>query len=196
MSFEPGSSPLDQHRPPDGRFILEPSPASRTVEQQPPPPPALAKPGNVTEADAQLAFMISDSKFRERLLSGDAAATREFHAAHEAKDSSNKVDQLLDPNAKFPLFETVMPGQLPVRDQVEVVNDMRALGISDGSIRQAFEGKPVSRAEFAAVNLWKKTAMADKAWVAAWLGGDLKAHRDMTLANIVAANGTEAAARF
>ena len=63
---------------------------------------------------------------------------------HEAKDSGDKVDQLLDSNAAFPLFETVTPGQLPIRAQVEVVNDMRSLGIHDGAIRQAFEGKPVS----------------------------------------------------
>ena len=110
MSFEqssnigPASSPLDQYGPGHGNFIFEP-PASRALEQAPPaPPPTLAKPDNVTEADAQIAFMVGDKAFRERLLSGDAAATREFFAAHEAKDSGDKVDQLLDPKAEFPLF--------------------------------------------------------------------------------------------
>ena len=74
---------------------------------------------------------------------------------------------------------------------------MRSLGISDGAIRQAFEGKPVSRAEFAAVKVWKDTAIADPKWTAAWLGGDLKAQREMTLGLIVLTNGhTEAGARF
>jgi hypothetical protein len=202
MSFEQPSnigaaaSPLDQYGPGQGgRFILEP-PATRTLEQ-PPPPPALAKPDTVSAADAQLAAMVNDPAFRTRLLAGDAAARREFFAAHEAKDSGDKLDQLLDQSAEFPLFETVAPGQLPIRAQVEVVNDMRSLGISDGSIRQAFDGTPVSKAEFAAVKLWKDTAMADRDFTARWLGGDLKAQREMTLANIVLTNGhTEAGARF
>jgi hypothetical protein len=198
MPFEPSTSGavphyLDQFGPGlGGRFISEPGPPD--LGPPPPKPPALPVPTTVSEADAQIARMIIDRKFGDRLLNGDPVALREFHAAHEAKENeSGQVDQLLD--GKSPVLQTG-EGQLPIQAQLDVIESFRILGLSDGAIREAFEGTPVSKAELETVRLFRERRLADKEFTKRYLSGDLEARREMTLANIVLTNGAVDAGRF
>jgi hypothetical protein len=199
MAFEQQTTftpphPLDKYGPADGKFIMEPKPDPGPA---PPKPPVLDKPATVSAADAQIAFMIHDKKFGERLLGGDRAALAEFNAAHEVKENeAGKIDQLLDGNAEFPLFQMGVPGQLPIQAQVAEVDAMRTLGLSDGAIRQAFEGAPVPKAEFEMVRMLKERLLSDKEFIEKFLSGNMEAARQFKLINIVMTNGYVGGERF
>jgi hypothetical protein len=157
----------------------------------PPPPPKQAVPKDAKEADAQLESMKNDKAFRERLLRGDVAATQEWNAAHVVKAKGDEFSQVLDGTVEAPFFETVTGGRLPIRQQIEQVEEFRKLGISDASIRQAFEGAPVSAAEYAAAKLRHDELLSNKEWVARWMSGDVAAKREMTLAQIAISSRAE-----
>jgi hypothetical protein len=199
MAFEQQTTftpphPLDKYGPADGKFIMEPKP---DPGQPPPKPPVLDKPATVSAADAQIAFMINDKAFADRLLGGDRAATAEFNAAHEVKENeAGKIDQLLDGNAEFPLFQMGVPGQLPIQAQVAEVDAMRTLGLSDGAIRQAFEGTPVPKAEYEMVRMLKERLLSDKDFIEKFLSGNMEAARQMKLVQIVLTNGYVGGERF
>lgn len=151
--------------------------------------PAPTAPGNATEAAAAINGMIHDDKFRTRLLSGDHLALREWNGAHAVHEAGYTADELLDENAKAPVFKNAAGGPTPA--QLGTVELFRNLGISEPAIRQFFEGKPVPRAEYRLVEVWKSERMSNKEWAGRYLAGDKGAAREMMLANVVLSNGYE-----
>jgi hypothetical protein len=143
-------------------------------------PPA---PASASEARARLDTLTADQKWRERLMSGDVAATKEFH------ELTGMVAEGGDD------VEIAMSGKLPdVPDADQklmagTASWLRELGLSDGVIRETLEGKGVSQAAFDAVTLWRTQRMRDPAFSQKFLANDAEALRLMTTANTVIANG-------
>lgn len=161
------------------------------IESAPPPPPKLEAPKDAKEAATQLEFMTNDKAFVARLTSGDVAARQEWDSAHAVQAQGDDLDQIFNGTATPALFETTTGGQLPIRQQIEQVDDFRKIGISDASIRQAFKGAPVSAAEYAAAKLRHDELISNKEWVARWMSGDVAAKREMTLAQIAISSRAE-----
>jgi hypothetical protein len=73
-------------------------------------------------------------------------------------------------------------GYLQMKNTVDV---LRADGIADGAIRQLIGNEPVSRAEYDRVAQWKREAMENPLFIAAYLKGSPPEVRMMTNASIV-----------
>jgi hypothetical protein len=142
--------------------------------QQQPTPPA-----NAVEAGAKLTALQADKAWSEKLLSGDAAATKVWHELHgliasgDDRVSSAMAGALPDiPDSEHRLMSN-MAGML------------REIGINEGTIQQTLEDREVTQAEFDAVANWKAQHLHDKEWTKSWLAGDVEAAKQMVLANIV-----------
>jgi len=143
-------------------------------------PPALpAPPANAGEAQNRLDALTADKAWSEKLLSGDAATTKEFHdLATMVADGGDHVERAL-------------AGNLPdvpdskIKTMNGTVAMLRELGIRDEVIRQTLEDHEVTQAEYDATLAWQTRAMKDQFWVKAYLEGDPDAARQMMLATIV-----------
>ncbi|MGC1324251.1 MAG: hypothetical protein WA850_00760 [Xanthobacteraceae bacterium] len=141
------------------------------------------------DAAAKLDSLIANPEFRTKLLASGAAETRQFHELMAAKSGSDKLDQVIAGTAEVPLVDLVTDGQLSTYNQMIAAADLRGIGVSDTAIRQVFEKKPVSRAEWDAVKGIKADRLADKEWRAKYMANDRVAVRDMALMNIVIVGG-------
>jgi hypothetical protein len=136
----------------------------------------------------------ADPKWTQNLLAGGGAQVRELHEVLTAKAGGDAIGQIIDGTAKLPEFETLTNGELSTYKQMVAAAHLREIGVPDNSIRQLLEGKPVSKAEYAAVAKLKADRMGDAEFVKKWLAGDRQAHIEMTQIGIVLAGGFKDAA--
>ena len=83
-------------------------------------------------------------------------------------------------------------GVLPDSGLVLMANvaaDLRDKGHAPEVVKQALLGKPVSQDEYTAVKALRDERMTNKEWSARLLGGDKAAAKELTLMNIIIANG-------
>jgi len=147
---------------------------TEATQQQP------AAPANSTEASAKLSTLTADKDWGDRLMAGDANATREFHELTTMiAEGGDNVDQAI---------AGIVPGDIPDSDQkrmTETAAWMRKRGLSDGVIRQTLTDYEVSPEEFRAVEAWKAQKMRSPEFTKAFLAGEPDAVREMLLADVV-----------
>lgn len=148
--------------------------------------------GQTPEATTKLAGMLADKGFLSSI---------DYGGAHGGSDG-----QALPGGAAFDRLQEVVgehraaqgdPVSLAMAGHLDDINEsgylqkkqtvdvLRGMGIGDDAIRQAIGEEPVSREEHARVAQWKKEAMENPHFVAAYLKGDPAAVRQMTHAVIV-----------
>jgi hypothetical protein len=164
------------------------------------PTDALATPPTVptpSEATVLLDARLTNPEFAAKLLAGSGPEVQEFHRlmalkssdAPVAENGGDRLDRIIAGTEPAPPFETVVNGELTTRNQIATAQVLRDLGLSNGVIRQAFEGKPVSADEYNAVKNLRTARMSDKVWTAKLLAGDFEAKRELALMNIVMVAG-------
>ena len=156
--------------------------ATQTLELGSPTPPTPA------EATAQLEKLKADPEWTARYLAGNGPEGKQFRDLMAIKSGADTIDRIIGGTIEPPQMETVIGGQLSIRNQVGVAADLKQLGISDAATRQLFEGKPVPKAEYDAVERLRADLFSNSDWVKKYLG-DREARRTMTLINIVRAGG-------
>lgn len=148
-----------------------------------------APPATPAEAAARLDGLMADPKWASKMLSGNGPEVRELHDLVAKKSSGDKIDQIIAGTVEPPIFETLHEGQLSTRNVMTSVADLREIGLTDAVIRQAIEGKPVPRAEYAAVKRLHADRLANAEWTAKLLKGGAVERRELTLMQIVLACG-------
>jgi len=84
-----------------------------------------------------------------------------------------------------------MSGALPEiptgeqRQMASTAEMLRTAGVSDLVIKDALEGKPVTRKEHDLTVAWRDRHMKDEAWTKRLLGGDADAVRELHLMSII-----------
>ncbi len=148
-----------------------------------------APPATPAEAGAKLDALSKNQDWASKVLTGSGPHVREFNDLIAKKSGSDKLDQVIAGTAEVPLVDLVTDRQLSTYNQLIAAADLREIGVSDSAIRQIFEKKPVSRAEYDAVKALKADRLADKEWRAKYMANDRVAVRDMALMNIVIVGG-------
>jgi hypothetical protein len=149
---------------------------SAEQQQQQTPP---AAPTNSAQAGARLAECVADQAWGDRLLSGDAATTKEFHEL-SAMHANGTTD-----------VESAMTGAIPdvpdsgLKTMAGTADMLRAIGIEPGPIRQLLEGYEISQAEHDAVSALKGQLMRSAEFTKSYLAGEPEAVKKMTLCDIV-----------
>jgi hypothetical protein len=87
-----------------------------------------------------------------------------------------------------PLIETVANGELPARALATTVEQMRASGLNDETIRQAVAGEPVTKQEVEMAKRYQQMKHGDAEWVRKLLAGDFVARREQLLLSIILTN--------
>jgi|ERR1043166_8311650 hypothetical protein len=147
-------------------------------------------PKTPAEASARLTTLQADKAWADKLLTGSVAERREFDALVELASSGDKVDAAIA--GVVPDLANAS-GVLPDSGLVLMANvaaDLRDKGHAPGVVKQALLGKPVSQDEYTAVKALRDERMTNKEWSARLLGGDKAAAKELTLMNIIIANGT------
>ncbi len=140
------------------------------------------------EAAARLAELSSNAEWSKNLLNGNGPETRQFNELIAKKAEVDKTDQLLSGTLSTEPFAMNEAGISP-RNAVESVGWLREAGVSDGAIREVFDGKPASRADYDAVARLRAELLGNAEWVKKLLSGDHEAKRQLTLMSIVRSNG-------
>lgn len=148
--------------------------------------------GTGEQTGATLDSLLADQKFTDRLLAGGLSERREFDAAIAAKSAKSEgdhIDHIINGTAQAPIFQTLTGTELGVRDQMTAAAALKDTGVNDAVIRQALEGKPVSKEEYQLVKNHKADLLGDKDFVTKYLSGDRSARRTMTLVQVALAAG-------
>ena len=153
-----------------------------TTEVAPAPP---------TEAAARLDALTLDKDWCAKVLSGSGSQVRELHELIAKKSGVDKLDQIIAGTAAAPMLETVTGGALTIHNQMLAAQGLREAGLSDATIRQAFENKPVSKAEFDLVQRLHKERLGNAEWVARLLKNDAATRREFMAAMVVMNLGFE-----
>ena len=142
----------------------------------PPAPPATPQ-----EARTRLDGLIKDREFGAKLLSGDAAANKEFGELQAKADSVDPADQVA-------VAMSGNIGEMPdssTRLMSNTADMLREIGIREEIIEQTLRGHEVSPVEMKQAEAWRERAMRDQTFVKAWLSGDPEARQKMTLSAII-----------
>lgn len=153
-----------------------------------------AAPSTPAEATARLDVLTADPAWAGKLLSGSGPVVKEFQDLMKMKTAGDPIASILDGTAVSPLIETVTDGKLTTYKQMLGVEQLREAGVGDEGIRQLFEGKPVSKAEYDAVAAMRADCLGDADWTKKLLAGDRATRREFTLMNIVLVGGFKEAA--
>jgi hypothetical protein len=132
-----------------------------------PAAPAPVIPGDVQALIAKRASLISDPTFRDRALGGNKEARAELSAidaAIAAADSPNRQD------AQIAHFSA---------------EHLRSNGVSEATVQQYIEGKPIPESERALALQWKARHFADKGWLAKLADGDIDAVAKLRTCNVL-----------
>jgi hypothetical protein len=145
------------------------------------PPPSIV-PQDSQDARAQLDLLTRDPTFAQALMSGNGAAKNQFDKLVAMVSEADVVgDALANIQEQPTLVETTMDGELPSRVVREVVAGMRAFNISDGAIKEAIAGTPISAHEHAAVKALETMRHGDADWVKRLMAKDFVANREHLL---------------
>lgn len=153
-----------------------------TEIQQPPAPPA------ATDAQIQMNALTADPAWVDRFLSGNASALNEFHTLSGAIVDGGSADDVVT---------SVLAGKAPElgntvqKQMAATVDHFRGLAIDDGVTKQFLSGEKVSPHEYQLVCNLKRELMGDAEFVRAYLAGDVKANKRMTIINSVIVNGVK-----
>jgi hypothetical protein len=101
------------------------------------------------QATERLADLTADTEagraWSAKWLGGDPATVAEFKALVEAKNAKaaggDALDRIITGTAELPLIDTHTGNQLMVRNQMLLVDDLKKIGVSDGSIRALLTGE-------------------------------------------------------
>ncbi len=146
-------------------------------------PAAPAPPANATEAAARLGALSADKIWADRLLSGDGAATREFHQLSEMVANGDQIDMAMA-GPLHSLASGVIPDS-SLRVMSEGAAMLREKGLSDGTIRQLLSDQPVSVQEQEAAKVWMNEFRTDRERVRKYLEGDAGLGKQVTAAHIL-----------
>ena len=160
--------------------------------EAPPPAPTPAPPPTATDAQAQMDVLTGDKGWVDRFLSSDPAAVKEFKTLTGAIVEGGNADDVVASimNGKAPEFANGQQQRM-----ASYVDHARSLGMDDGVTKQFLSGQKVTAAEFQAVANLKRELMGSKDFVDAYLGGDVKARRQMMTINQVLLNGVKVEAK-
>jgi hypothetical protein len=143
-----------------------------------------APPATPVEASNRLGALTSNKEWGAKLLAGDAATVKEFHALSKMSAARDTVDIAMSNGA---IEHHLAAGGIPdsdMRVMSETAEMLRGRGIGDDVIKQALSEQEITQHEHDLVAAWKAQHMKDTAWIKSFLAGDVDAVRQMTLANI------------
>lgn len=143
-----------------------------------------APPSTPAEAATCLSELAMDANWSAALLKGNSPQVKEMNNLIALKSSGDKVDRIIAGTAETSIGELNVGG-ISTANAMRSAAWLKEAGISDGAIKEAFEGKPVTREVFNAVKQLQAERHGDAAWVAKLLSGDYAAKRDEILMNIV-----------
>jgi len=172
---------------------------AHAAKMNPPAADKLISQMSPQEASAQLDKLMNTAKWVTRLEAGEARAKEEFTALCSVKAGADRVGEILAGNdAPLPFQTTIGESAggdgLTDADLRIAVKTLRAAGVNDDSVRQAIEGKPVTKAERRMVEDFKRSREGDPTWIKALFDGDLEARREHALMAIVLAAPVKEAA--
>jgi hypothetical protein len=143
------------------------------------------------EAGARLETLLADRSFADRLLKGDGPAVTEFRSLMERKSeaSGDHLTDVIQGTAKAPDFQLTVDGELNTRAIMDGAAALREFGVSDGAIRELLENKPVTRAEWDALQHFRRSKLGDQEWSKKLLAGDYQARKELALMGIISVCG-------
>jgi hypothetical protein len=108
---------------------------------------------------------------------------------HDKAKGGDRLDQIIAGTVKIEPFETTTGSEISTYNAMQTAAGLREIGLSDPQIKQAMDGKPVSKAEFDMVRTMRADRTGNAEWAAKYLKGDTQAVREMALMNTVIAAG-------
>jgi hypothetical protein len=149
------------------------------------------------EAAAKLNEKMASAEWRAKMLTGNAEARRELAELVADKTGGSLTDSIMNGDALkngSNLGFVTHGGQIPLADQVAVVDDLRIAGVRDDAIRDLLEGRQVTPAEYDAVRRFREARLSDPEWTKKMLAGDPEAKRELLLMSMVRVSGSRSAA--
>jgi hypothetical protein len=151
-------------------------------------------PATPAEASARLNAVTANPEWTAKMLAGNGPEVRELHELVAKKAEGSKLDQIMNGSLPTGPMQMNEAGVSPA-NAVASVAWLREASVSDGAVRQLFEGQPVSREEFQAAERLRASRLGDKAWITKLLTGDHDAKAELALMSIIRVNGQKEAAR-
>jgi len=178
----------------EGQTVGEMIVAHATAAPPPAPPPPSAPPIPATGAEAatRLAELKADPKWLDAFLRGNSPEVAEFRRVSEIAQSDQKADAL-DKAVRGELFDGPFQpsGHLA---NIAAAAALKEQGLEEAVIRQALEGRPVTRAEFAAAEKAKASLMRNQSFVSQFLAGNGEQREIVTRLDIILSSPVEDAA--
>jgi hypothetical protein len=116
----------------------------------------------------------------------EAVLRARIAAAERNLESERSARAIVGEKIDLPgMIETTTEGQLPMREMISVVDDLRALGLNDVCIGEALNGAHYSTAIIAEGKALFDARMSDSEWVKKLSAGDLATRREHTLLHIL-----------
>jgi len=151
------------------------------------------------QARERLDRHFADKDWVSRFERGSPAAKEEFTRLTTQIANGDRLGQILAGNDKPLPFQTTIGKSAGGDDLTDAdlriaAKTLREAGLNDDAIRQAVEGRPVTKAERNLVQQFKRARESDASWRKALFDGDLEARREHALMAIVLAAPVEDAA--
>jgi hypothetical protein len=131
--------------------------------------------------------LIKDREFGAKLLSGDAAANKEFGELQAKADSVDPADQVA-----VALSGDI--GDLPdssTKEMAAAAGMLREIGVRESIIEEVLRGHMVTEQELKLTEAWRSRQMKNPAFVRSFLSGDPEARHLMTLSAIIVSGGVK-----
>jgi hypothetical protein len=140
---------------------------------------------------AKLAELSADPAWRDAFFRGDVEARRTFSELNASIAAGSTVsDVLAGADASGAEYTMLAPGQLSARVTALEIQHLKSLGLNEATVRQIFEGGPVSAQEVAMATQVKAMRLSDSAFVQRFMSNEFSAKREMLLLNsIISAAG-------
>jgi hypothetical protein len=151
------------------------------------------------QATERLAELQKNPEWRAKVTSAvdGADEKRELAQLLQTKTGDggqgDQIDRIISGTAELPLVDTHTGKHLTVRNQMSVVDDLKAIGVSDGSIRSLLEGEAVDEPTWRAVEELRSQFLGDPEFVKRYLAGGREERKKMALIGIIRVGGKKAA---
>jgi hypothetical protein len=143
-------------------------------------------------AEVTLDRFTSDPGLGKKLLAGDPDTNRRFHELSAAVANSDGRDLLTEmivggAASELPFNDVTTAGELPLRDKLNAITQLRESGLNDMQILESFHGAIASPTEVAKAKALRTQLMDDKEWCAKLLAGNFEQRRQLRLLSIILA---------
>ena len=136
----------------------------------------------VDAATVRLTELQASAEWRDKVLAGDPAATREFKAITQriAQGDDESLPGVAEDG------QTILrEGQISRSDAVDAIAHLREMGLSDEVIAEAFAGSLNSAEVVQRTHALYKQRMSDQEWAKRLLAGGMAERRELALMSVI-----------